>query len=174
MFFTMFLLRCKVYMKNQISNKYEYEATTEYTKSSTEFSVWEVRKWMSRTQLTPNTGLCIKETIIIGAQIEYLGASGVSEAFPASTTPSIQNDFLKLFHIRREKGDITLVGTNQIKVAAHSLILCARSTTFAKLFASTSFRMGSSLLGWHHVNVDLSGGLLWEFVRFIYSDDIPL
>ena len=162
----------KFFILNQKTNLVEYVKKASYYLD--DYATLEADNWIPHVTLIEvgdAIGLTADRKINVGARIEYFSACGsnLENVFPSTT---LQKDLLKLFRLRRESGDITLVGTNA-EVKAHSAILSARSDYFRQKFRKPVDKI-ARLFGIEKVHIDLNGGLLWEFVRFMYCDDMSL
>lgn len=136
---------------------------------------WEVSKWISRLHMIEmfsehEKGECpftMGINLAMFATCNTIAETGI-------TSLTLQKDIFSLFQDRETTGDVVLIGNSkEAKMKTHKLILEARSDYCRDLIGSAISKM-HLLFGKPRIEVDLSSGLLWDFVRFIYSDNISL
>jgi hypothetical protein len=158
----------KLFVKGKSINMHEARAVH----SMQNQAIWEVLKWIPTAELTVNeTG---QDVLNIGVYLEYFSTSGSSESLYMAST-SLQKDMLNSFLHRRDTGTVLLVGNSEeVHTLAHKDVLIARSSYIQEKLASPFGRLKQGLLIRQKIYVDLPGGLLWAFLKFIYCDDINL
>lgn len=103
----------------------------------------------------------------------FFFACGAVEGTVIPTT-TLQYDMLKLFNERRATGDVSLVSNScGLEIKVHKLVLMTRSE-YCKQQLQSRHKQFKISLRKPRINVDLPEGLLWEFVRYIYCDDMNL
>ena len=129
---------------------------------------WEIQRWINTSQLS-----VLGTVLQVGVHIEFFSACGSVEVTSIPTT-TLQYDLMKLFNERRMSGDVSLVSNScRLEIKVHKLVLMARSE-YCKQRLQSRHNHFKLWLGRPRIDVDLSGGLLWEFARFFYCDDMNL
>ena len=168
-----FHISCRIFLKNELYGTISHE-----TKAFFKGTYWEISNWLHKDELTEallNLSMHEKEAgrLIIGIHLEYFSTCAAVEGTSIPST-TLQRDIHTLFQDRENSGDVVLVGNSKhARITAHKLILIARSTYCRDQLQQLVTKV-NTIFGKSKIGIDLSGGLLWEFVRFIYTDDMSL